>query len=214
VLKQLSAGNLMERRCSTRIDIIRHGEPVGGKRIRGQRDDPLSATGWEQMRRAVQVDQPWDAIVSSPLSRCAGFARELAGNRHLPLHLEERFREIGFGEWEGRTHDELDVDNRQLARFRLDPVNNRPPGAEAVEQFRDRVWAGLTDVHQRFAGQYVLIVAHAGVIRAAISHALGARIDYLFRIKVPYAAITQLEMCGRGDQGLTTSLVFHARTSL
>ena len=37
----------------TVIDLIRHGEPEGGKRYRGQIDHPLSATGWQQM---------WDAV--------------------------------------------------------------------------------------------------------------------------------------------------------
>ena len=34
----------------TTIDLIRHGEPVGGRRYRGGRmDDPLSEKGWAQM---------------------------------------------------------------------------------------------------------------------------------------------------------------------
>jgi len=31
---------------TTTIDLLRHGEPVGGKRYRGQIDDPLSEKGW------------------------------------------------------------------------------------------------------------------------------------------------------------------------
>ncbi|MEK6748901.1 MAG: histidine phosphatase family protein, partial [Pseudomonadota bacterium] len=38
---------------TTVVDMIRHGEPVGGKRYRGHRDDPLSDIGWRQMREAV-----------------------------------------------------------------------------------------------------------------------------------------------------------------
>ena len=37
----------------TLIDMIRHGEPVGGRRYRGQIDDPLSEKGWRQMWAAV-----------------------------------------------------------------------------------------------------------------------------------------------------------------
>ena len=37
----------------TTIDLIRHGEPVGGRKYRGQTDDPLSEKGWEQMWKAV-----------------------------------------------------------------------------------------------------------------------------------------------------------------
>ena len=62
----------------TTIDLIRHGEPVGGSKYRGQTDDPLSEKGWEQMRAAVGDHRPWEAILTSPLARCRAFAEKLA----------------------------------------------------------------------------------------------------------------------------------------
>ena len=42
------------------IDLIRHGEPQGGPRYRGDGiDDPLSDKGWRQMWDAVGEDAPW-----------------------------------------------------------------------------------------------------------------------------------------------------------
>ena len=50
----------------TIIDLIRHGEPVGGQRLRGAQDDPLSALGWQQMRESVDyishITQEMDQI--------------------------------------------------------------------------------------------------------------------------------------------------------
>ena len=38
----------------TQIDVIRHGEPKGGRRYRGYGiDDPLTETGWQQMWTAM-----------------------------------------------------------------------------------------------------------------------------------------------------------------
>ena len=37
----------------TTIDLLRHGEPLGGGRYRGQMDDALSEKGWQQMWQAV-----------------------------------------------------------------------------------------------------------------------------------------------------------------
>ena len=51
---------------STVIDLLRHGEPLGGRRYRGQRDDPLSEQGWRQMRASVGGYREWQAVVSSP----------------------------------------------------------------------------------------------------------------------------------------------------
>ena len=76
---------------TTVIDLIRHGEPEGGVRIRGSRDDPLSDIGWSQMWSAVGQAKPWHEIVSSPLSRCAAFARELGSPLELSVHEEHRF---------------------------------------------------------------------------------------------------------------------------
>jgi len=56
------------------VDLLRHGEPVGGRRYRGQTDDPLSDKGWKQMWTAVAGQQPWQVIVTSTLSRCREFA--------------------------------------------------------------------------------------------------------------------------------------------
>ena len=82
----------------TRIDLLRHGEPVGGRRYRGQVDDALSERGWEQMWNAVGTDPEWQQIVSSPLQRCSAFAASLAESLALPVHLEPRFMEVGFGD--------------------------------------------------------------------------------------------------------------------
>lgn len=40
---------------TTRLDLIRHGEPVGGRRFRGDAvDDPLSDTGWQQLESRLR----------------------------------------------------------------------------------------------------------------------------------------------------------------
>ena len=92
---------------TTLIDLIRHGEPEGGPMFRGQTDHPLSELGWHQMRQATATDDHWDVIVTSPLTRCLGFATTLSEQLGLPVHTEERLREIlvlglrstGIGWW-------------------------------------------------------------------------------------------------------------------
>src|SRR5690554_8149987 len=92
---------------TTVFDLIRHGEPEGGPMYRGSKDDPLSEAGWQQMRDAITEVDIWDAIVTSPMLRCVHFAQELSDRYSIPLHKDERLREINFGEWEGRTADEI-----------------------------------------------------------------------------------------------------------
>ncbi len=190
---------------STTIDIIRHGEPVGGRRYRGQIDDPLSELGWQQMRAAVGDHRPWQAIVSSPLRRCAAFAEELAARHHLPLQMEPRLMEIGFGAWEGRTAAEIMAEQpAALADFWRDPLHHTPPGAETLYAFRDRVVAAWEALRQQYRGQHILVVGHAGVMRMVLRHVLDMPLDRLFRIQVENAAISRI----RFDDELPR-LLFH-----
>lgn len=195
---------------STTVDLMRHGEPVGGRRYRGQIDDPLSDRGWAQMRDAVADHCPWSAVISSPLLRCAEFGRELAARHDLPLTLDARLMELGFGEWEGRTAEELMRDDpERLARFWRDPITHRPPGGESLAAFRERVVGAWEQLLAERAGKPLLVVCHAGVIRMIVRHVLDMPLDRLFRIQVPSAGLTRIRVDGSGADALP-KLVFHA----
>lgn len=193
---------------TTTIDLIRHGEPVGGRRYRGHKDDPLSDTGWRQMRTAVANQKPWDVVVSSPLSRCAAFATELSQHHGVPLHFDERFKEISWGEWEGSTTQDINTKYPGwLLRYRSAPHENVPPGAEPIAEFRERVISAWKDLLVRHCGKHIILVGHAGITRAAICHSLNISIENMFRIQVEYAAITRIQIEHRG------SLSFHKLVS-
>ena len=185
---------------TTTIDLMRHGEPVGGRRYRGHTDDPLSDTGWRQMREAVAHHNPWDVVISSPLSRCAAFAEELAQRHGLPLHIDERLKEISWGEWEGHTPEELDIKYPQaMARYIADPHGQPlPPGAEPISRFLDRVVSVWEDLLTQHIGRHLIIIGHAGITRVAICHSLNIPIENMFRIHVDYAALTRIQIEHRG----------------
>ncbi len=190
---------------TTHIDLIRHGEPEGGRRYRGQIDDPLSATGWRQMWAAIGAEVPWTAVASSPLSRCRAFAERLAERHALPLSVDARLLEVGFGAWEGRTAAQLHAeDPDQIRRFYLDPVNARPAGAEPLADFRTRVVAAFEALVCQHAGGHLLVVTHAGVIRALVAHVLGAPLEAIYRIEVAYAALTRIRLDGERPPTLVT----------
>lgn len=195
-------------KASTTVDLIRHGEPEGGRRYRGQKDDPLSALGWRQMRQATANCNGWQRIVSSPLQRCARFAEELANTRKVPVQIEERFREISFGVWEGRTPAELEAENpERMAAFWDDPVTHWPRGGEPFDRFQARVAEAWDEMLVTHAGQHLLLVAHGGVIRAILFHVLGVPPRNFFRFQVPYAAVTRIRA---DDKGQFPHLVFHS----
>jgi len=189
----------------TTLDLIRHGEPVGGRKYRGQIDDPLSEKGWAQMRVALGDHAPWSRIVSSPLQRCRAFAEALATQHALPLIVEPRFQEVGFGVWEGKTAIEIEAEAPgTIAHFKAHPVEARPQGAEPLDAFLARVVAGLKNMLLTQPDEHVLIVCHAGVIRMALAHALNIPLANAYRIDVASAGMTRLRFDGK-----YASLVFH-----
>ena len=185
------------------LDLIRHGEPVGGRLYRGNGiDDPLSDAGWEQMWAAVaERGQGWERIITSPMLRCRAFAEALGEERGLPVTIEPRFRELGFGDWEGLAHAVVrETRAGEYLAFRRDPVNATPPGAEPLAEFARRSRQALHELLDR-PGR-CLVVTHAGVIRSLVGEVMEMPLPAIFRLKVEYAQITQL----RFDEGRGTLL--------
>jgi probable phosphoglycerate mutase len=183
------------------IDILRHGEPQGGTRFRGHGvDDPLSELGWEQMWTAVAGESDWTRVVTSPMRRCREFAEALAVKLELPIEVDARIKEVGFGAWEGRRHHEVrEEDEDAFLAFYRDPVNARPRGAEPLPEFVTRVHAGLN--HLLEVGrddEHILVVAHAGVLRAAVMLALEAPLSTMYRMHVPFAGRARLRRAAHG----------------
>jgi alpha-ribazole phosphatase len=195
----------------TRIELLRHGEPMGGRRYRGQLDDPLSDKGWQQMRSAVAERRDWDVIYTSPLRRCSEFATELATRLGLPLTQDARLKEIGFGSWEGRTAEDIrSRDPHCIERFWRDPLGNRPEGAETIASFHTRVSAAWQEMLAAQQGKRVLVVGHAGITRMILSVVMESPPQHMFRIQVENAGLTRIRVRGTGPDSFPM-LVSHGK---
>ncbi len=199
----------------TIIDLLRHGEPVGGKLLRGSQDDPLTEEGWAQMNASVGDHRPWQQIISSPLRRCAEFSAQLAdedgsSNTKIPYTEIAGFQEIAFGCWEGMSPEEVMAKYPgQLEDYWRDPTKFSPPDGETLDAFIQRIsdhWLSLLSAYQ---GQHVLLVCHGGVIRAILNQILEMRLGALWRIEVPYANVSRIRVTHFDDYPSTANLVFH-----
>lgn len=154
----------------TRLDqfvLVRHGETVGESSIRyhGSTDVVLSSVGQAQAERLKGLLDPLDCdwVVSSPLSRAWQTATRLIPAAEI--QIEDGFREICFGRWEGLTREEIAVLDPEL---HSDWQSRRPgfefPDGETRERFRSRVRSGLERL-LALPARSVLVVAHKGVVR-------------------------------------------------
>lgn len=192
----------------TVVDLLRHGEPEGGQKFRGAVDDPLSECGWRQMRAAVGDYRGWEAVISSPLIRCAAFARELAEHLDRPLEIAAGFSELSFGVWERRAVADVNASEPlALARFWRDPVAHPIPQGEPVADFDRRVGQAWETLLERYRGRHVLLVAHGGVIRMILRRLLDMPLRRIWRLEVPYAALSRVRQ--HDDPESEPHLVFH-----
>lgn len=183
----------------TTLDLIRHGEPVGGRMLRGTTDHPLSERGWQQMQEAIEAlgreGPPWDAIVTSPLSRCRQFAHWLGELHDLPVTVVPDLAEMALGEWEGKTHAEaraLEAGVDRQAALWSDPSRHAPPGGEAPASFDARVGNAWQALLVRPPGRHVLVVCHLFVTNAVLRQVLEQPISRLLAFDLPYAATCRI----------------------
>lgn len=178
-------------RAPAAVDLLRHGD-TGCAGFRGTLDDALTPLGWRQMRQAV-ADASWNAVISSPRQRCAAFAQELAARLNAPLQIDERLAELHFGEWEGKTAEELmQHEGDALQKFWQDPELHAPPGGESLSVFSTRVLQAWHDLQRCHAGERVLVVTHAGVIRRLLCHTRKLPLNMLLTLEVPHGSLHRL----------------------
>src|SRR5205814_3693793 len=91
--------------------------------------------------------------------------------------------ELDFGELEGRRYDEIARDRPELYRQWMEaPTTVRFPGGESYADLRARVTAALAELRARHEGGVFALVAHGGVLRAALAEALALPDEAIFRL--------------------------------
>jgi alpha-ribazole phosphatase len=109
---------------------------------------------------------PWDELWCSPWERTERVAAVLAARSGVPCRSDARLSELSFGAWEGIPYGEIEAHDRErFAEWVRAYDTVAPPGGETADQLRTRVADFLSEIDG--SGKTVLIVAHAGTIRAA-----------------------------------------------
>lgn len=151
---------------TTELWLIRHAPAVHGGRLAGRRDVPCDLPG-DEVLDAVRAAVGMASVVCSPALRCQQTAAALWPG--VEPRLDPRLWEQDFGAWENRPFEELpDIGLMPLAEV----ARHRPPGGESYAEQCARVAPVLCELAGQ--GGRVAVVAHAGVVRAALSLALGA----------------------------------------
>lgn len=119
-------------------------------------------------------------IITSPARRCLALSLPLAERDGMTPVQDHRLWEMNFGDWEGMMWD--DIPRNQSDPWAEDTLNLAPPGGESFAAVCSRVENALAA-----APMDAIIVAHAGVIRAAQMIFLGQSFQQVFSVQIPYA---------------------------
>ena len=154
-----------------RLVVVRHGVTDWNRegRWQGRLDPPLSESGRHEAalvatRIAGDPDLRPARILASTLSRATETAAAIGDALGIAVEPEPRLMEIGAGEWEGRTHAELEASDGERYRAWRTTAGYGPPGGEPLTDAAARVKALLTAVEASPAWP-VLLVSHGGILR-------------------------------------------------
>ena len=172
--------------------LIRHTAVAAAGLCYGHHDVPLADTfGTEaaQLRAKLPGSAPGWRVLSSPAARCRRLADALWP---APAAVTEdaRLRELHFGTWENRPWAELPAE--ELNPWMADFVTLAPPGGESFAELHVRTGALLAELLAAPAAAPVALVAHAGVVRSLLCHALGLPLAQAFQLNIDFASVSGL----------------------
>lgn len=169
------------------LHLLRHGAPETPGLLMGRTDGVPTAEGIAAC--AAQAEGLGiEKLFASDLRRSRAAGEAIGAALDLPLDIDPRWRELDFGDWDGKASSA--VDPGALGRFWDDPDANPPPGGERWSAFVARVSAaiaGLTPVP-------TLVVTHGGAMRAALHILCGFEQRQLWAFDLPYSVLLSLRL--------------------
>ncbi len=188
-----------------RIFFLRHGQTEHSRanHFCGAGLNPdLTPDGVEMAKSFADAykDAPWAAIYSSPLKRAVDTASAVANDRGLTIELRDDLKEIRYGEWEGKTVEEVDeAYHDDYIRWTADPAWCPPTGGETAIAIAQRAMHVITEIKERHTTGDVLVVSHKATIRIAIANLLGIDVGrFRFRLDCPVCSLSVVEFTKQG----------------
>jgi len=160
-------------------------------------DVDLDETGRRQAEAAAEKVAQWEvkAIYSSPLKRAMTTAQTVAHRLGLTVHSLEGINDMDFGEWQGLPI--ADAREKYGALFDLwlyHPEKLEIPGAETLDDVRERVVATIDDVMAKHEDQTIALVSHRVVCKVLLCHLLGLDNSHFWQIVQDATAINLFEI--------------------
>jgi broad specificity phosphatase PhoE len=159
----------------TIVYLIRHGQSVanseGYYNCIAEDDRGLSELG---KRQAWELANQFSSrkvsrIFASPFPRTMQTAAEIAKTTRAGVEVVDEFRELGCGEWDGQTEEEIMKRFPEAWRgWHYDPQNNPIPGGESLLEVQARVLPKFEKLVKKHKGESIAIVTHYCVMNVLL----------------------------------------------
>ncbi len=167
------------------IYLVRHTTPNIEKGIcYGQSDLGITDSFPSEVKKIhdqIPVDEI-SRVYSSPLQRC----KLLAKTFNKEVIYDDRLKELNFGDWELKPWDA--IHSKELDPWMNDFVDIQVPNGESYAMLQQRILNFYTTL-DHIAGEKIVIVTHAGPIRALLSNIRKIHLKDSFTIQVAYGEV-------------------------
>lgn len=149
-----------------KLYFVRHGQTAtnAGGANNYSTDESLSQPGIQQAKQLAEElkDITFDVIISSPLKRAYQTAELLNEYHHLPIKVDEVWRER-----DADVHIDMAF---WIELFDFDK-NIHHKNTESLNNFFQRIYTAIEDLKQEYGDKTVLLVSHGGVQHALYAYA-------------------------------------------
>jgi alpha-ribazole phosphatase len=177
---------------TTRWWWIRHAPVTAPAGMILPRDVPAELdAGVEKALHGLRQNLPDPALyLASSLPRATISIAKLS---HVPAQRLAAFDEQSFGSWTGSTHQFLwDSGDPIYRAFWADPAGTPPPEGESFAAQCARVGRAIEELGAMHQGMDLVVMAHAGTVRAALALALGLPPAQVLRFVIDHLSLTRI----------------------
>lgn len=168
------------------IYLMRHLPTAGNNKGQyiGWTDEPIEKENYQSLVNQFSVSK----IYGSDLLRASETAEVLFPN--IPYVADERWREGNFGDWEGKSYEDLQEDE-QYRNWIENPAAVSPPNGESMRAIENRVLKTLYDMTEQ-EEQSLFVITHGGPMRILLTMFSPHVMDF-WSWKTPHKSLWKLE---------------------
>ena len=174
---------------ATRWWWIRHAPSAGDQGIIHGQDDVAANLSDAQALAALNQRLPANShLFSSNIRRTIETAEAVTGR--APIQIAE-FAEQSFGDWNGGKW--RDLPREEMNAFWTNYAEQKAPAGESFRELTERVHPKILQMSADYRDQDLVVVAHAGTIRAALALALETPLNAALNMAISNLSLTRID---------------------